>query len=176
MYSRSLIKLIDEALLPAVLIILAEIVGLTLVNTLYNLSWSFTGGGITYATTEELVLANSFSSMVVYAIILVGFSWVVIRAHLTHDTHIHPKVHATLVRLNLTHLIEDTFQIYHEAVVWVSYLWLFSLWFGIQLYLSLIHSIVFVTALILSSLVTWLFITDIEREFHIPGIKQRAQK
>lgn len=165
MYSKSLVKLIDEALIPAIILIAAKILGVTFVNYFYSLSWFFQGSAITYKTMREFLLANSYSNLVMYSVILFGLSWVLIRAHYLHETHVHPKLAAQLARWNLAHLVEGTFEIYHEALVWISYLWLTTLLFGVESYFGLSYLWVFGLSLLFACVATVLFVADVEKEF-----------
>lgn len=130
MLARTVTKLLDEAIVPAVFIIAGKVFGLVLVNILNSLPYTIQTSGsilpwtVIYNSTTEANAANTFSNFVMYLVVLAGFSFVLFRAHFLHDTHITPHLSRRLVRMKLENLIQDSFEIYHQALVWLSFLWL----------------------------------------------------
>lgn len=123
-------KLLDEAILPAVMIIAGKVIGLFLANSLNSLPYSLQSGGsilpwtVVYNSPAEAATANTISNLFMYLVVLAGFSVVLFRAHYLHSSHIPPKLSGRLVRLKLENFIADTFEIYHQALVWLSFLWI----------------------------------------------------
>ena len=130
MLARTISKLLDEAILPAVVIIAGKIIGLFLANIVNSLPYSIQPGEsilpwtVVYSTPTEAATANTFSNLVMYLVVLVGFSVVLFRAHYLHASHIPPKLSGRLIRLKLENFIADSFEIYHQALVWLSFLWI----------------------------------------------------
>jgi len=129
--SKSLIKLIDSALLPAALMICGKVAGLYLVNKIFNLTWgiitdpnNFFSVRIVYSSVEDQITATSYSNLIMVLFLLIGFSLILIRALVLHSSHVSPRVIAQLATNNLMHLVKDSFEIYHEASVWLILLWL----------------------------------------------------
>jgi membrane protein implicated in regulation of membrane protease activity len=65
----------------------------------------------------------------------------------------------------LSSIIQASFDVYSQGVIWLSYSFLLTLASGVMLYSGLVFPWVFYTALILSVISTYLLIIDIEREF-----------
>lgn len=63
--------------------------------------------------------------MVTWLVILIGFGWVVIKAHHFHSSHLMPKWQQFFHRTGWEHLINDTNEIYHQGSVWLSLGWAF---------------------------------------------------
>lgn len=130
MLARTLSKLLDESIVPAVVIIAGKVLGLVLANLVNGLPYSLQPGGsilpwtVVYNSASEAATANTFSNFVMYLVVLAGFGVVLFRAHFLHSSHIPPKLTGRLVRLKLENFIADTFEIYHQALVWLSFLWL----------------------------------------------------
>lgn len=166
---RSLMKILDEAILPAVVLIGAKVIGLSLANFFGGLSFTVESGysaipwTVLYSSTSEAMTANDLSNAVMYLVVLLGFCWVLFKAHLLHDTHLPPKFAGRLAKLHLLHFVQTTFEIYHQALVWLSFLWLTTLVIFIYA-LSGSSVILALVALTLSSAATFLYSKDIEIE------------
>lgn len=171
MVSRILVKLIDEAILPAVIVITAKVWGLIFTIWLFRIRWDvdFSGGlpTISFSTFQEYYTANTYSNLVMFAVIACGFLWVTTRAHLFHTTHISPFLTLRLLSWNLTRLLTNSHQIYHKAVIWFAYLWITILLMGTQTILKASSGAVSLACFILGIFLTWLFVADIEREINI---------
>jgi len=167
MFSKTLTKLIDEAILPAVILIVAKIASLLVVNRALNLSWQFKGFGISYSSFADFVLANSYSSLFMFGAIFAFTLWVLFKSHFLHDSHISPASSARLVSGGLTFLIQNSFKLYSQAFIWLSYSWLCATILGLMAMSGLVLGFIFYTAAAFSLLATVLFILDIEKEFSI---------
>ncbi len=167
MFSKTLTKLIDEAILPAVILIAAKIGSLLVVNMILNLSWQLKGFGISYSSFSDFVIANTYSSLFMFGVIFVFTMWVLIKSHLFHDSHISPVNSARLVSGRLTFLIQDSFKLYSQAFIWLSYSWLCVAILGFMALSSLVLGSIFYIAAGFSFLATVLLIFDIEKELSI---------
>lgn len=129
--SKSLIRLIDAALVPAAIMICGKVLGIAVVNTIFNLEWGilsdpndFFSIQIVYASQEDQIVATSYSNLIMFLSILTGFLVVLIRALYFSDSKISPQMIARLATNNLLNLITDSFEIYYKATVWLAVLWL----------------------------------------------------
>lgn len=176
---RSLLKVLDEAIVPAVVIIAAKVVGLALVNLIGGYSYTVESGysafpwTVVYASPSEALAANDHSNLFMYLVVLAGFSWVLVKAHFLHDTHLPPKLAGRLAKLKLWHFVQTTFEIYHQAVVWLSFLWLTTI--VVFIYTIVGGSVVlFLAALSLSAAATFLYSKDIEVEIRTDQVLREA--
>lgn len=162
--TKTIIKLIDTAILPAIAIVAAKIVGIALINRLFDLSWQLTENGLFYASTQDLILANSYSGLFTYAVVLIGLLWVLIRSQFFHDSHITPKLSAKLFSAGFAHLIGSTYEIYSAAIIWISYAWLAFLVLAVQAYFGLATVWSVVVCFGINFILSAVFAVDVGRE------------
>jgi len=148
-YSKTLVRLIDEAILPAVLLVVAKIFGTVLVCRYFNLSWDFSSSGIVFFSSQDYLLANSYSSLIMFGFVVLGLVWVLIRSHVFVENHI-------------------PFVAYSKAFVWLSYAWLVTLILGLQALYGLSYWGVAGVAFLVSVIATGLLAVDIERDVVSP--------
>ena len=176
MIKFSFLKLVREAILPALLLIFAKVIGVSLANYLYNLDWFISGGIvfngvplIAYRDSESLILANSFSAFIALICLALGLGWVILRAHHFHSSHVHPKVATKLHQNGLEFLIQDSYQIYHEGAVWLSLLWFSFFLLAFQYYLGVANLLALCVYGLAAVFLTTIFYLDIEKELKIEG-------
>jgi hypothetical protein len=169
MLARTLGKLLDESIVPAAIIIAGKVVGLALANYSSNLSYSLEPGGsilpwtVVYNSPAEAQMANTASNLVMFLVVLAGFSFVLFRAHYLHSSHIPPKLSGELAKMRLEHFVADTFEIYHQALVWLSFLWITTaIIFIYGLGGGSVSAVLL--AFLLSFAATYLFTKDVEIE------------
>lgn len=176
--SHSLLKLIDEAIVPGLLVFAAKLLGLVAVNAWLNLSWDPTGNSLfplfSYRSPEAFALANSWSNLAVLAVILIGLVTVLVRAHIFHTTHISPRLSVSLVRRQLTGLAVNSWEIYHQAVVWLAYLWLALVLFALQAIYGVSWWWLDIAGTVIALLLSWLLIIDVEYEIDIERSRRHA--
>ncbi len=163
---RALVWLIDQAILPAVILVASKILSLIVLNRKFNLSWQLGTNGIVYSLKQDFVFANSYSSLFMYFSIMVGLFLVIIRASKWHSTHITPSLAAKLHEKKLDFLVSDNLSVYSKAAVWLSYSWLSTFLMFIQSYNHLLFSWIAYVALVVSFIVTVFVIVDLEKEFN----------
>jgi len=173
MVHKSVSALIDEAIWPAVLIVSAKILGVFLVNFFFNNSWMLSKSAffglpaVTYFSLEEFLLTNSLSNALMFVVISLGTSLVIVRAHFFHASHISPQLHARLLRLRLSVLLVETFKIYHQAAVWLAFLWLATILLIFQSIFNLSSPILAIVAFLVTANFSWFLAADIQREIII---------
>lgn len=129
--TKSLIKLIDAALIPAATMICGKVAGLWLTNIIYKLDWgivtdpnNFFSVKIVYATLAQQITATSYSNLIMFLFVFIGFMLILMRALFFHSSHVTPKMIAKLATNNLLNLITNSFEIYYQSSVWLIMLWL----------------------------------------------------
>lgn len=172
--SKSLIKLIDASLIPAAIMICGKVAGLWLANVIFNLEWgidtqpnNFFSVHIVYKTLEDQTTAASYSNLVMYLFVFIGFLVVLIRALYFHSSHISPRVIARLATHNLLNLISDSFEIYHKASVWLVMLWLSLLALIINVLLRRAYTWTAALAFFCTIIATIILFRDISREIEM---------
>ena len=164
MISKTLVKLIDQAILPAVVLAGAKVVGILFANYKLNLKWQLSPSGLLYSSKEDFILVNSYSSIFMFSVIFIGLLWVIIKASFFHSTHVTPSLSSKLTEHKLNFLVADTFGVFSKAVVWLSYTWLTTAIIFVQMGYGLIFPWVFYVTLGVSIVATIFLILDIEKE------------
>ncbi len=96
-----------------------------------------------------------------------GTLMVLIKAHFLHTTHIQPKLQARLTRLNLVNLISPSYDIYHQAVIWLIFLWLTVFLQVTAAVLNGANAQIAIVAAIVAANFSWILVADVEREIAI---------
>ena len=164
MFAKTLIKLIDYAIFPAVLIVAARIIGIVFLTHYFQADYTVDGLRVAFGNFENFIAINSYSSYFMLAAVLGGLSWVVFKAHVFHDTHVTPALSAKLYNANLESLIHNTETIFSQAFIWLSYSWLLTIMFGVQAFYSTSYWSVFWISLVASVFATVPLVVDMERE------------
>lgn len=176
--NRILLKLIDEAVLPAFLVLAAKLISLFGIIKIFALNFSFNTQSLlpilSFENQSDLIFANTHSNFLMFLVVVAGLAWVLIRAHLTHDTHIHPNLTLKLFTLNLGGLITTSFEIYHQAVVWLLFLWFSVLIFALQALAGISPLALSVFALMTGIILTGLLLWDVETEVQHENIHPAA--
>lgn len=126
---RSLLRLIEYSLLPAILLILAKIGGIYFAALLFNIEISTMAGAQntlffdTLVPPSEITVISSYSDLFMYLVIALGMTVVLVQALYLHDSHVTPKTINLLAKNNLLGIIRSSFDLYHSGVMWLVFLW-----------------------------------------------------
>lgn len=174
MVAKSLTKLVDEAIIPALLLIIAKLVGLFLASFLLNLKFevenqSFLGifPSIGYGDINAYILAENYSNLAMFIVAVLGTLYILIKAHFLHDSHVKPKLQLTLAKKNLEWLITSSYNLYHQALIWLIFLWLTVGFLVLSTALKITYLQISVAAFVIAANLTWVFVLDLEREIAI---------
>jgi hypothetical protein len=164
MFSRILVKLVDEAIVPAILLFAVRIIASLVVAKVNGISFTFGINGFTYSTKDEFLLVNSYSTLTMIGVLAVGLFFVLLKSYFFHDTHVQPHTAAKLFSLNLSGFIQTSFDVYSQGAVWLGYAYLLAIASGVMFYSNLIYSWVFYSAVIIVAIATFLLILDVDKE------------
>ena len=164
MVSKTLIKLIDYSIFPAVLLVASKIIGVVFLLSYFNIDYSVDSYQIVLSNIPNFVAINTYSSLFVYLSVVAGLAWVTIKAHLFHDTHISPVLSSRLFSMNMEEVIHNSEVVYAQSFVWLSFAWLTTIMFAVHYFFGLSEAWLFYLAAGLSTLATALLAIDIERE------------
>src|SRR3989344_3113539 len=169
MITKSIVKLIDEAIIPAVALICGKMLGLLAASYFLNLSFTINSTGllgalpsVQFSTLHDYILAENSSNLAMFLVAALGTIYVLVRAHFFHESHIHPVLHAKLVSLNLESLIAPSYHLYHAAAIWltVGFLTLSTL-------LAITYPQITIIAFVVAANFSWVFAVDVEREIEL---------
>jgi len=164
MFSKILIKLIDEAIIPAVVVLSMRIISIVIVSQAVGTQLSLGTSGFVF--TDQLLFkkVNSYSVLIMIICIALGILFILAKAFMFHNTHIKPGVTARLFSYNLHSLIQNSYDLYSQGAIWISYLFMLVLvtgglaFFGsVYIWVSTFGFFTFLVCIVL-------FIIDIEKE------------
>ena len=174
MVARSIIKLIDEAIIPALALIFGKMAGLALAIVVLNLPFTIEAGqvlrilpSVHFANLADYILAENYSNLAMFVAAALGSIFVIIRAHFFHESHINPSLHARLVSLNLESLVAPSYHLYHQAAIWLLFLWLTVAFLLTSTLLDITYPAISAIAFIIAANFSWIFAMDIEKEIEI---------
>lgn len=175
MIVKSLVKLLDEAMLPAVALIIAKMLGFLAASLLLDLPFTVQNADllgilptIQFESLADYIKAENYSNLAMLLVAATGSIFVLVRAHFFHESHIHPNVHAKLVSAGLQNLVAPSYHLYHQAAIWLIFLWLTTGFLLIStIILNITHPLISAIALIVSANFSWVLIMDIEKEIEI---------
>ncbi|EKD94678.1 MAG: hypothetical protein ACD_25C00265G0003 [uncultured bacterium] len=164
MFSKLLIKLIDQAIIPAVVLVSTRIVSMALLAMYFEVPFELTNKGFIFEGKEQYIQINSYSMLIMTAVLAVSLAFFLLKAHVFHDTHITPKLTATLFSLRMQGLVQSSLDLYTKGAIWISYAYLMTILTGALALYSYIYSFVFYTTLAVAAVSSILFVSDIENE------------
>ena len=174
MVAKSLVKLIDEAIIPAACLIVGKMLGLFLASYFLKLSFAIKSSqvlwilpSVHFANLQDYIIAENYSNLAMFFVASAGCMLVLVRTHFFHQSHIHPVLHAKLVKLNLESLIAPSYHLYHQALIWLIFLWLTVGFLIISTLLQVTYAQITIVAFIVAANFSWLFAVDIEKEIEI---------
>jgi len=115
----------------------------------------------------DYIKAQNYSNLAMFAAASLGTANVLVRAHFFHSTHIHPKLHARLVSFNLESLVSSTYHLYHQATIWLIFLWLTTGFLVLSTILGITYAQISIIAFVISANFSWVLAVDIEREIEL---------
>jgi len=164
MRSKTLLKLIDEAIVPAVILVATKIVSIILVSSYLKLNWEFTKSGITFYNKEDFVTANSISSIFMYGVIFSILIWIIFQSQVLCESRVKPKTVNFLVSQGLYNLVISTVDIYSRGLIWFSYAVLTSTILFFQYQSGLVNLFVVSISGVLTILAGAFLFFDLEKE------------
>ena len=178
MFSRILIKLIDQAIVPAIFLLTVKIVATVGISRYLGIVFTVGPTGFVFENTEEYVRVSSYSTFAMVAALAVGLFYILLKSMVFHDSHISPKMTARLFSLRLSTFIQGSFDLYSQGAIWMSYSYLLMFVTGIMSIFGMIYPWVFYSSLILTALSTVFFILDVESEMKMkdPDIETETEE
>jgi len=174
MIVNSVKKLIDEAIVPAVLLILAKMVGLLLSSYFFKLPFEIKNGGflgilpsIRFLSLKDYVVAENYSNLAMLLAAAAGTLIVLIRLHFLHESHIEPKMQSKLASFNLEKIITSSYTLYHTALTWLIFLWLTVAFLAVSTFFKITNVQVSILAVIIAVNFTWIVALDVQKEVEI---------
>jgi len=166
-FSRILVKLVDQSITPAILLISTRLISVVAVSRIFDIQFRISGGGFTFNSPEDYLLVNSYSTFVMIVVLTVGLLYILLKSYLFHESHITPSMTAKLFTLRLSSFIQSSFDLYSQGSIWLSYSYLISLVTGFMYMFKLMYPWVFFASITLTLISTVLLILDVESELQM---------
>ncbi len=126
---RSLLKLIEISILPAIVLMLAKFGGIYFAAALFNIDVSLDvqSGSLVFFKTlvnaRDLILISSYSDLFMFLCVAIGMSIILVQALYLHESHISSITISRLAKYNLLNLIRSTYELYHGGIIWLAFLY-----------------------------------------------------
>ncbi len=172
MFSKILIKLIDQAIVPALLLVAVRMISVVLISNQLGIPYVVGPAGLTFNNPQHYLTINSYSILSIFVTLTIGLSYVLIKTFVFHNSHVDPQTTATIFSLRLSHFIQNSFDLYSQGVIWISYLYLMLLMSGVMALFGLLFPWVFYTGLVLGVITTIMFVIDVEREINLNAMEE----
>lgn len=172
MFSRILIKLIDEAIFPAILLLATRLISMFLVSKYLGVTFEMKGNGLLFVNVADYVKVNSYSTLFMVLAIVLGLIFIILKSFVFHDSHISPGFSAKLYALKVPSLIQTSFDIYSQGTIWLSYLYLLLAVSSVMALFGMLYGWILFVTLIATIVATAFFIMDIEHEMKINKTKE----
>ncbi len=174
MVAKSTVKLIDEAIIPALLLISAKLIGIFLTNYFFKINFAIHQQGflnllpsLTYSSVSDYIKVENYSNLLMFTVSAAGTLMVLVKAHLLHESHISPKLHQKLAKFNLEKLVSSSFHLYHQALIWMVFLWLVTIFLFLSSISKITYPQITAFAAIIAINFTWILAVDINKEIEI---------
>lgn len=167
MFSRILVKLVDEAIFPAVMLLSTRLISMFLITQYLEAPFEIRPSGMLFTSLHDYVLINSYSILFMTIALATGLGIIILKSFVFHDSHIKPELSAKLHALRASSLIHNSFEIYSTGTIWLSYLYLLLVVASVMALFGVIYGWVLFTIFLITIVSTALFIIDVEHELRI---------
>ncbi len=172
MFSKILIKLIDQAIIPAMLVLSARIISVILISKYLNTEFSLDASGFAFKNINDYVVVNSYSLLAIIGVLSVGLFYNLLKSYIFHEDVINPGLTAKLFSLKVSSLIQNSIEIYTKGAIWISYAYLITIVTGLMSMYGHLYLWVFHTSIVLTLIATVLLVLDIEHKMDVKKIKE----
>lgn len=164
MFSKILLKLIEESIVPAFAFLVIKVLTTLYLGTSLGYNVSIYNIFSLEVTKEHYSVINSNILIIFTIFCFLGVLYTIIKSLYFHKSHINPNVTLGLYNLRVNFLIQDSFHLYSQSLIWLIYLYM-TLFISMILYfLGLVNGYVLLLSTILTPLSTYFFILDLENE------------
>lgn len=151
--------------------IVSKLVGLYLVNRIFDLGWSLTTNlegmfsvQVVYPDAASAIFSNTYSNLFMIVCLLIGNIFLVFQGYYLHTSHQNPKVLVRLVKFDLVAWLTDTATLFPKIAAWLSFLWVAAILSVVQTVQLTNYIGVSVFAFVATIIITALDIRDFEHE------------
>lgn len=167
MISKTLLKLIDEAIVPAVLLLCVRFLSIGLLAYFRNIPFTIAKNGFVFQDKQDLFYLNTYSTLAMICVLTIGILYILLKSFLFHDSHISPGLTAKLFHFRLAVFIQNSYELYSQAAIWLAYSYLLTI---VSIFLAASNLIawwVAISGVLLCTISTVFLIIDVEEEMEI---------
>lgn len=162
--SAFVLKLLDESVVPVVLVFSSKIISLIFTARYLGVSYSIQDNKLYFDHFNDLVLANNISNLFVMLVVILGSLLVLVRLYYFHSSHIHPSFLTKLLESDLEFAVSTSFNLFHQVAVWLSLGLALVTSFLIQTLFGWTSAWIFITGFLSLLILALLVVLDLERE------------
>jgi hypothetical protein len=164
MFSKILLKLIEESLIPAFgFLLLKVVITLYMVNSLgYN-----TNIYNVFSLEVPKDLYNVINSYILVSFALfcfLGVVYTLAKSLFFHKSHVKPSITLGLYNFRVGFLIQNSFHLFSQALIWLIFSYMGFIISAFLYYLGLVNGYVVLLNSILCPIATYFFVLDVEYE------------
>ena len=137
---------------------------MVMLTYLYGIKFSVSASGFIFSNSQDYLFINSYSTLAMIVILGSGLLYILVKALYFHDTHISPRLTTKLFHHRLATLIQSSFELYSQGVIWLIYLYLISAVSIILAVFDYTYGWIPVVAVFLCGISTIVLIIDVEKE------------
>ncbi len=167
MLSKILVKLIDKAIIPTILLLSARVISIVLVAKYMDINIKINSEGLITQNSAEYVKLNSYSILFMLAMLIIGLMYIATKGLVFHDSHIKPTITSRLFSIKAKSLIQSSSEIYPQWGVWALYSFMLSAVSGVMAMSGLAYFWVFYLVAFVTLINAVLFIYDFEDDIKI---------
>lgn len=164
MFSKILLKLLQESLFPIfgyiVIKVLVTVISATNLGYTVNLSNIF----ILEVSLDHYKIINSDILLWFAIFSFLGMTYSLIKSLYFHNTHISPRTTMSLFNFRVRFLIQDSFHLFSQSVVWLVFNYIIGFLALFLFYLGLTSLYLVIISTLFSLIATYLLALDIEYE------------
>ncbi len=163
--SKSLIRLVDEAILPAFLIIGLKAIAIAGVNNILSLSYYYQNfGKIYYPKPFDALLVNTYSDFFVFFLFFLCIAVILIKLLYFSDNKTNPSIILKLAKANKMHFIQTSLEIYHILFVWMVFFTGIVVYILIRVIYFIDYPLIILPIAVIYMTVIWVIIKEVERD------------
>jgi len=164
MFSKILLKLIEESITPAFAFLFIKILVTVYLGNSLGYNVGIYNVFSLEVTKEAYSIINSYILVIFGLFCFLGMMYSVVKSLFFHKSHIHPGMTLNLYNFRATFLIQDSFHLYSQSLIWLIYLYIALFLTMILYFLGLTNGYVLLLISVLTPISTYFFVLDLENE------------
>jgi len=163
--SKSLIRLVDEAILPAFLIVGSKIIAIAAITDILSLRYYYQNLFTLYYTTPvDSMVVSTWSDIVIYAVMLFGVIVILVKLLYFTEGKTNPAVVLKLAKANKLGFIQASVDLYHSLFIWMLFLTGITIYLCVRIVAGIDPVILAIPVLVFYLGSVWVAIKEAEKD------------